>query len=78
MSMQHSWRNGLAAAVHADGNGFDSLLVPIPATPTSTSCSCIRRFFIQFFFFQKHQAYIGIYSALVILRKCLAAYWWTY
>ena len=31
MSMQHSWRNGLASAVHAAGNGFESLLVPIPA-----------------------------------------------
>ena len=47
MSMQHSWRDGFAAAVHAAGNGFESLLVPIPATPTSTSYSCILHFFIR-------------------------------
>ena len=53
MSMQHSWRNGLAAAVHAAGNGFESLLVPIPATPTSTSYSCMNSFFFQKSFFSK-------------------------
>ena len=78
MSMQPSWRDGCAAAVHAAGRGFESLLVPVPATPTSTGYSCILHLLFNSFFFQKHQAHIGIYNALVILRKCLAAYWWTY
>jgi hypothetical protein len=77
MSVQHSWRNGQAFAVHAAGSQFDTLLVSV----------AVQLQLYRFIFLQKKQRRadyacskrtLRIYRALVILIKCLVAWWWTY